>query len=54
MMDFSWELADIARTAIYLLLAVAGFIVCIKLLKLVVGIIIGFALTLFLAYMYFC
>lgn len=52
-MDFQWGTPDIIRSAIYILLAIAGFVICIKLLKLVFGIIIGFALTLFLAYMYF-
>lgn len=49
----SYDIPEIIRIAIYVLLAVAGFIICIKLLKFLLGVILGFILTLVLAYFYF-
>ncbi|MBR7107523.1 MAG: hypothetical protein IKC89_03805 [Lentisphaeria bacterium] len=52
-MTWDFNTAEIIRTTIYVVLAIAGFIICIKLLKFLLGIIIGFVLTLVLAYIYF-
>lgn len=51
----AWEFStpEVIRTAVYILLAVAGFIICIKVLKFMLGIILGFVVTLILAYFYF-
>ena len=52
-MAWDFTSAEIIRTAIYVALAIVAFVICIKLLKFLLGIIIGFALTLALAYFYF-
>ena len=52
-MNFDLNNIDFVRLAIYALMAVAGFVVLIRLLKFVAGVILGFAVTLILAALYY-
>lgn len=52
-MNFDLANIDFVRLAIYLVVAIAGFVVLIKVLKFVAGIIFGFVVTLILAAMYY-
>ena len=47
------DLAEIIRIVLYTLLAAAGFMIFIKLLKFIAGIIAGIVLTGVLAYLYY-
>ena len=52
-MNFDLNNINFARLAIYLVMAIAGFAVLIRVLKFVAGIILGFVVTLALAAMYY-
>ena len=52
-MNFDLNNIDFVRLAIYALMAVAGFVVLRRLLKFVAGVILGFAVTLILAALYY-
>ena len=52
-MNFDLNNINIVRLAIYLVMAIAGFVVLIKVLKFVAGVILGFVVTLILAAMYY-
>ena len=52
-MNFDLNNIDFVRLAIYALMAVAAFAVLIRLLKFVAGVILGFAVTLILAALYY-
>lgn len=49
----SVDTAEIIRITVYTLLAIAGFMIFIKLLKFIAGIIAGIVLTGILAYLYY-
>jgi len=52
-MNFDLNNINFVRLAIYLVMAIAGFAVLIRVLKFVAGVILGFAVTLILAAMYY-
>lgn len=52
-MNFDWNNIDIVRLAIYLALAIAGFVILIKVLKFAAGMLFGFIVTLILAALYY-
>ncbi|MBR2720294.1 MAG: hypothetical protein IKB74_03065 [Lentisphaeria bacterium] len=52
-MNFELNAANIVRTLIYIVSAVAAFVVLIRILKFFAGVIFGFVVTLLLAYLYF-
>lgn len=52
-MNFDWNNIDFIRLAIYLALAIAGFVILIKVLKFAAGMIFGFIVTLILAALYY-
>ena len=52
-MNFDWNNIDYVRLAIYLAMAIAGFVVLIKLLKFAAGMLFGFIVTLILAALYY-
>ena len=52
-MNFDWNNIDFIRLAIYLALAIAGFVVLIKVLKFAAGMLFGFVVTLILAALYY-
>ena len=52
-MNFDLNNINIVRLAIYLVMAIAGFVVLIRVLKFVAGVILGFVVTLALAAMYY-
>lgn len=52
-MNFNWNNIDIVRLAIYLALAIAGFVILIKVLKFAAGMLFGFIVTLILAALYY-
>ncbi len=52
-MNFDLNAANIIRILIYVALSVAAFIILTRVLKFVAGVILGFAVTLILAYLYF-
>ena len=52
----NWEFfskLDLPRLAVYTLIAAAGFVVLIRLLKFAAGVILGFVVTLILAALYY-
>ena len=52
-MNFDLNAANIIRILIYVALSVAAFVILIRVLKFLAGVILGFAVTMFLAYLYF-
>ena len=52
-MNFDISTTNIVQLAIYIAIAVAAFVVLIKLLKFAAGVILGFAVTMILAYLYY-
>lgn len=52
-MNIDFNTANIIRLVIYIITAVIAFAVLIKFLKFVLGIIVGFVITLILAYLYY-
>ena len=52
-MNFDISTANMIQLAIYVALAVVSFVVLIKFLKFVAGVIVGFAVTMILAYLYY-
>ena len=52
-MNFDWSAANIIRILIYVALSAAAFFILTRVLKFIAGVILGFAVTIFLAYLYF-
>ena len=52
-MNFDLNAANIIRILFYVALSVAAFVILIRVLKFLAGVILGFAVTMFLAYLYF-
>ena len=51
-MEFDLSGPGLIRLAIYLIISVAGFILAVKLLRFIAGVILGIVLTLVMAYLY--
>ena len=52
-MNFDWSAATVIRILLFVVLAAAASFILIRLLKFIGGVIIGFIVTLLLAYLYF-